>query len=106
MASATSSAIVLTCMLSLNAKLICVSWSTQLWQGDTTIFAPVQMSAWRLGSSVEKPESVRISTQDKAVPDKFMTERVVLDDPAQATSKNVRLDIPDAPRVYLRRPGP
>ena len=72
----------------------------------SSILAPVQMGAWRLGSSVEKPESVRIRVEDKGIPTKFMTERVELNEPDRTTSENARLGIPEAPRVYLRQREP
>ena len=72
----------------------------------SSILAPVQMNAWRLGSSVEKPESVRTWMEGKAAPAKFMTERVDLDGPAQGTAGNSRFDIPEPPRVYLGRTEP
>lgn len=66
---------------------------------------PVQMSAWRLGSSVEKPAPMKESFEDKGAPSKFPTNRVELDDPLPGTSGGAHVDIPDAPRILLRRPG-
>ena len=71
----------------------------------SSILAPVQMNAWRLGSSVEKPESVRIESEDTRVPSKFMPKRVELEGSVEPTSGRLQFDIPDAPKVYLRRPA-
>ncbi|MBF0122023.1 MAG: hypothetical protein HQL21_01280 [Candidatus Omnitrophica bacterium] len=72
----------------------------------SAIWAPVQMVAWRLGSSVEKPELFKVREEDKSLPSKFMTARVELDVQDQLISKDSQLGIPEAPKVYFRRPEP
>jgi hypothetical protein len=78
---------------------------------DVRVIAPVahvlsaQVSAWRFGAAVEKPDRPQAvgSLSDEVSPEKFMTERVVLDDVAQ---EDDGLDLPQAETVSLKASRP
>jgi hypothetical protein len=78
---------------------------------DVRVIAPVayirstEVSAWKFGSSVEKPERAQavVSFSDEMFPPKFMTERVVLDD---AGNEDGGLDLPQAKIVTLKASSP
>jgi hypothetical protein len=78
---------------------------------DVPVITPVafirstQVSAWKFGSSVEKPERPQavISFSEEVFPQKFMTERVVLDD---AGDEDAGLDLPQAETVSLKASPP
>ena len=74
---------------------------------DVRVITPVafirsaQVSAWKLGSLVEKPGRAQAlaSSSEDVFPQKFLTERVVLDD---AGDQNSELDLPKAETVSLK----
>jgi len=74
---------------------------------DVRVIAPVahvrstQVSAWKFGSSVEKPDRPQavVSFSEEVFPEKFMTERVVLDD---VVEEDAGLDLPQAETVSLK----
>jgi hypothetical protein len=78
---------------------------------DVRVIAPVayvrsaQVSAWKFGASVEKPGRPHavVSFSEEVFPQKFMTERVVLDD---AVAGDAGLDIPQAETVSLKASRP
>jgi len=78
---------------------------------DVRVIAPTsfthstQVSAWKFGSSVEKPERPQASVSYSEVmsPQKFLTERVVLDD---AGDQDNGLGLPLAETVTLKASPP
>ncbi len=78
---------------------------------DVRVIAPVafirstELGAWKFGSSVEKPEhpTAQASFFSDVVPEKFSTERVVLDDVADV---GTGFDLPQAAAVSLKVPRP
>lgn len=64
-----------------------------------------QTSAWKFGSSVEKPERPHavVSFSEEEAPQKFMTERVVLDD---VGDEDAGLGLPQAGTVSLKASPP
>jgi hypothetical protein len=64
-----------------------------------------QVSAWKFGSSVEKPErpQASVSFSEAVLPQKYLTERVVLDD---AGDQDNGLGLPLAETVSLKASPP